>query len=111
MKKLINTAFTAAVALGLSAVNGMAANAIPGAVTGTAMPWEQPMGNIAGSLSGNTALYVTDIGVVLAGGAMLWHGDLGEFGNRVAKVAVAGGTMLFSYPFIKSAFNVSAALI
>lgn len=107
MKSTINTIVQGAIFLGLSAVNAMAVNI--GA--GGAMPWEKPMGGFAGSITGPTAIYATEIGVGLAGAGMLWHGDLGEFGQRVAKVAVAGGTCCFAGSIMNAGFGVAAACV
>src|ERR1035441_5666618 len=51
------------------------------AASGT-LPWERPMTTIATSLTGPVAYAIGLIGIAIAGGAMLWGGELTEFGRR-----------------------------
>ena len=44
------------------------------------LPWEKPMAAIATSLTGPVAYAIGLIGIAIAGGAMLWGGELTEFG-------------------------------
>ena len=50
------------------------------AASGT-LPWEKPMTAIATSLTGPVAYAIGLIGIAIAGGAMLWGGELTEFGT------------------------------
>jgi len=45
------------------------------------LPWERPMTAIATSLTGPVAYAIGLIGIAIAGGAMLWGGELTEFGR------------------------------
>ena len=45
------------------------------------LPWEKPMTAIATSLTGPVAYAIGLIGIAIAGGAMLWGGELTEFGR------------------------------
>lgn len=58
------------------------ANAAPAG----ALPWEKPMTAIATSLTGPVAYAIGLIGIAIAGGAMLWGGELTEFGRRACSV-------------------------
>ncbi|HEX4227723.1 MAG TPA: TrbC/VirB2 family protein [Bryobacteraceae bacterium] len=56
------------------------------------LPWERPMTAIATSLTGPVAYAVGLIGIAIAGGTMLWGGELTEFGRRACR-------SVSSYPF------------
>ena len=52
------------------------------AAAASGLPWEKPMTAIATSLTGPVAYAIGLIGIAIAGGAMLWGGELTEFGRR-----------------------------
>jgi type IV secretion system protein VirB2 len=83
------------------------ANAAP---AGT-LPWERPMTAIATSLTGPVAYAIGLIGIAIAGGAMLWGGELTEFGRRACMIGLVVSVLIFAAPMLASAFGVSAAVI
>lgn len=58
------------------------------------LPWERPMQTIATSLTGPVAYAIGLIGIAIAGGTMLWSGELN-----------------FAAPMLASAFGVNAAVM
>ena len=80
------------------------------AATGT-LPWERPMTTIATSLTGPVAYAIGLIGIAIAGGAMLWGGELTEFGRRACMIGLVVSVLVFAAPMLSSAFGVSAAVI
>ena len=54
------------------------------------LPWEKPMTAIATSLTGPVAYAIGLIGIAIAGGAMLWGGELTEFGRRACMIGLGG---------------------
>jgi type IV secretory pathway VirB2 component (pilin) len=54
------------------------------------LPWEKPMTAIATSLTGPVAYAIGLIGIAIAGGAMLWGGELTEFGRRACMIGLVG---------------------
>jgi type IV secretory pathway VirB2 component (pilin) len=78
---------------------------------GGLMPWEGPLSLIASSLTGPTAASIGLIGIVVAGGTLVWHHDLGQFGKTVTFVALACSIMLLAVKFISSVFGVSGGVI
>src|SRR6516164_261276 len=52
------------------------------------LPWERPMQTIATSLTGPVAYAIGLIGIAIAGGTMLWGGELTEFGRRACMVGL-----------------------
>ena len=90
-------------------VYAMAVNA-HAAATGT-LPWEKPMTVFATSLTGPVAYAIGLIGIAIAGGAMLWGGELTEFGRRACMIGLVVSVLVFAAPMLASAFGVSAAVI
>ena len=80
------------------------------AAAGT-LPWERPMTAIATSLTGPVAYAIGLIGIAIAGGAMLWGGELTEFGRRSCMIGLVVSVLVFAAPMLSSAFGVSAAVI
>lgn len=75
------------------------------------LPWEAPMAAIATSLTGPVAYAIGLIGIAIAGGAMLWGGELTEFGRRACMIGLVVSVLVFAAPMLSSAFGVTAAVI
>ena len=75
------------------------------------LPWERPMTAIATSLTGPVAYAIGLIGIAIAGGAMLWGGELTEFGRRACMIGLVVTVLVFAAPMLSSAFGVAAAVI
>jgi type IV secretion system protein VirB2 len=80
------------------------------AAAGT-LPWEKPMQTIATSLTGPVAYAVGLIGIAIAGGTMLWGGELTEFGRRACMIGLVVSVLVFAAPMLSSAFGVAAAVV
>ena len=81
------------------------------AAAGGSLPWEMPMTTIATSLTGPVAYANGLIGIAIAGGAMLWGGELTEFGRRACMIGLVVSVLVFAAPMLASAFGVSAAVV
>jgi type IV secretion system protein VirB2 len=81
------------------------------AATSGGLPWERPMTAIATSLTGPVAYAIGLIGIAIAGGAMLWGGELTEFGRRACMIGLVVSVLVFAAPMLSSAFGVAAAVI
>jgi type IV secretion system protein TrbC len=75
------------------------------------LPWEAPMQAIATSLTGPVAYAIGLIGIAIAGGTMLWGGELTEFGRRSCMIGLVVSVLVFAAPMLSSAFGVTAALV
>ena len=75
------------------------------------LPWEKPMTAIATSLTGPVAYAIGLIGIAIAGGAMLWGGELTEFGRRACMIGLVVSVLVFAAPLLATAFGVNAAVI
>lgn len=81
------------------------------AAAGGNLPWERPMTTIATSLTGPVAYAIGLIGIAIAGGAMLWGGELTEFGRRACMIGLVVSVLVFAAPMLASAFGVNAAVV
>jgi type IV secretion system protein VirB2 len=81
------------------------------AATSGNLPWERPMQLIATSLTGPVAYAIGLIGIAIAGGTMLWGGELTEFGRRACMVGLVVSVLVFAAPMLASAFGVNAAVV
>jgi type IV secretory pathway VirB2 component (pilin) len=81
------------------------------AAAATGLPWEKPMTAIATSLTGPVAYAIGLIGIAIAGGAMLWGGELTEFGRRACMIGLVVSVLVFAAPLLSSAFGVNAAVV
>src|SRR6266852_790571 len=81
------------------------------AAAGGNLPWEKPMTAIATSLTGPVAYAIGLIGIAIAGGAMLWGGELTEFGRRACMIGLVVSVLVFAAPLLSSAFGVNAAVV
>ena len=75
------------------------------------LPWERPMKTIATSLTGPVAYAIGLIGIAIAGGTMLWGGELTEFGRRACMIGLVVSVLVFAAPMLASAFGVNAAVV
>ena len=81
------------------------------AAGGGTLPWESPLATVRDSLSGPVAMGISVIALVVAGGTLVFGGELGEFARKtlmlvLAIALIAGGTGL-----ITKLFGISGALI
>ena len=81
------------------------------AAAGGGLPWEKPMQTIAQSLTGPVAYAIGLIGIAIAGGTMLWGGELTEFGRRASMIGLVISVLVFAAPLLASAFGVAAAVV
>jgi type IV secretory pathway VirB2 component (pilin) len=81
------------------------------AAAGGGLPWEAPMTAIATSLTGPVAYAIGLIGIAIAGGAMLWGGELTEFGRRACMIGLVVSVLVFAAPLLAGAFGVNAAVV
>ncbi len=73
----------------------------------TALPWESPLNNLSNSLSGPTAKAIALIGLFVAGGLLVFGGELSDFGRRITWMCLAISVMLAGKSFL-SIFSTDA---
>src|ERR1700722_7292505 len=103
--------FTVGSRLGLLFAVGAAFHLRVQAAAASGLPWEKPMTAIATSLTGPVAYAIGLVGIAIAGGAMLWGGELTEFGRRACMIGLVVSVLVFAAPLLASAFGVNAAVV
>ncbi len=61
----------------------------PGGGGTAALPWENALGTLANSLTGNTAKIIAIIAIFVAGVALIFGEDLGQFARRLLMIVIA----------------------
>jgi type IV secretion system protein VirB2 len=90
----------------------MAIYAVGAFAAGTGLlPWEGPLSRITNSLTGPVAFGLGIAGIGAAGGTLLFHGDLGEFGKRGCQAGLACSTLVLAPGFVTNVFGVTGALL
>ena len=75
------------------------------------LPWEGPLAAIAKSLTGPVALSLSIVALFVAGGTLIFGGELGEFAKRICMLALVIALLVAGAGFITLLFGVSAATI
>lgn len=60
----------------------------------TVMPWEAPLANIQASLTGPVASAIAIGAVAVAGGMLIFGGELNDFARRMMYLVLVGGLLL-----------------
>lgn len=82
---------SAALALILSVVLAAPALASSG---GGGLPWESPLQQIQQSITGPVAGFIALAAVAIAGGMLIFGGELNDFARRLCYIALVGGVLL-----------------
>lgn len=83
------------VALGLSAAVLCIALASPAlASSGGGLPWEGPLQQIQESITGPVAGFIALAAVAVAGGMLIFGGELNDFARRLMYVVLVAGILL-----------------
>lgn len=80
-----------AVALVFSAMLAAPALASSG---GGGLPWESPLQQIQQSITGPVAGFIALAAVAIAGGMLIFGGELNDFARRLCYIALVGGVLL-----------------
>lgn len=87
--------FARSVALGLSAAVLCVALASPAlASSGGGLPWEGPLQQIQESITGPVAGFIALAAVAVAGGMLIFGGELNDFARRLMYVVLVAGILL-----------------
>jgi type IV secretory pathway VirB2 component (pilin) len=81
------------------------------AAVGAALPWEAPLLNVAQSLTGPVALSVSLIALMVAGGTLVFGGELSEFARRSSVAVLAIAFLVFGAGFMNVLFAGGGALV
>ncbi|MGP6156305.1 MAG: TrbC/VirB2 family protein [Vulcanimicrobiaceae bacterium] len=60
-----------------------------GSTGGGTLPWDGPLGQLSGFLTGSVAKYISIIAIFVAGLALVFGEDLGAFAKRLLMIVIA----------------------
>ena len=86
-------------------------SAFAGAAGGGGLPWETPLNRIAISLTGPVALSISLIALMVAGGTLVFGGELSEFARRSCVAALAIAFLVLGAGFMTTLFGVGGASV
>jgi type IV secretion system protein VirB2 len=78
---------------------------------GGGLPWETPLSRVATSLTGPVALSISLIALMVAGGTLVFGGELSEFARRSCVAVLAIAFLVLGAGFMTSLFGVGGALV
>jgi len=78
---------------------------------GGGLPWETPLSKIATSLTGPVALSISLIALMVAGGTLVFGGELSEFARRSCVAALAIAFLVLGAGFMTALFGVGGATV
>jgi type IV secretory pathway VirB2 component (pilin) len=95
----------------LAALLLLAAPAAFAAGAGGGLPWETPLNRIAQSLTGPVALSISLIALMVAGGTLVFGGELSEIARRSCVAALAIAFLVLGAGFMTTLFGVGGATV
>lgn len=99
------------VALRLAVFLSMIFPALARASSSTGMPWEDPLNKVVDSVTGPIAFGVSVLGVVVAGMALAFGGQLDGFIQKIAILALVVALIVMATNVMSSLFGVSSTVI
>ena len=85
----------AIVVIGMNAAFAGAANG-----STSTLPWEGALSSLAGALTGSTAKFICIIAIFIAGVALIFGEDLGQFAKRLLMVVIAAAFLVGAGSFV-----------
>jgi type IV secretion system protein TrbC len=89
----------------------MTPSAWAGGGGGGGLPWETPLNTVAQSLTGPVALSISLIALMVAGGTLVFGGELSEFARRSCVAVLAIAFLVLGAGFMTSLFGVGGASV
>jgi type IV secretion system protein TrbC len=78
---------------------------------GGGLPWETPLNTVAQSLTGPVALSISLIALMVAGGTLVFGGELSEFARRSCVAVLAIAFLVLGAGFMTTLFGVGGASV
>jgi type IV secretion system protein VirB2 len=88
-----------------------ARSALAGGAGGGGLPWETPLHTVALSLTGPVALAISIIALMVAGGTLVFGGELSEFARRACLSVLAIAFLVAGTSFMSILFGVGGAVV
>jgi len=86
-------------------------SAFAGGAGGGGLPWETPLHTVAVSLTGPVALAISIIALMVAGGTLVFGGELSEFARRACLSVLAIAFLVAGTSFMSILFGVGGAVV
>lgn len=87
------------------------APAFAAAAAGSGMPWEAPLQLIMTSITGPVAGIIALLGITVAGGMLMFGGELGEFARRIVMMVLVLGLLVSAANLLTLLFAGTGAVI
>lgn len=78
---------------------------------GGGLPWETPLNRVAQSMTGPVALSISLIALMVAGGTLVFGGELSEFARRSCVAVLAIAFLVLGAGFMTTLFGVGGAIV
>ncbi len=78
---------------------------------GGGLPWETPLNRVAQSMTGPVALSISLIALMVAGGTLVFGGELSEFARRSCVAGLAIAFLVLGAGFMTTLFGVGGAVV
>lgn len=72
---------------------------------GSALPWESPLQTLSNSLKGPVAYGIALIGIVVAGGTLIFGGELSEFSRRAVMLVLVIALLVLATSVLTTLFT------
>ena len=82
-----------------------------GGAGGGGLPWERPLNRVAQSMTGPVALSISLIALMVAGGTLVFGGELSEFARRSCVAVLAIAFLVLGAGFMTTLFGVGGAVV
>ena len=77
----------------------------------TGLPWETPLQTIQESITGPVALAIALIAIVIAGGALVFGGEINEFARRLVVLVLVIALLVAAAGVLTTLFGAGSALV
>jgi len=78
--------------------------------SGQGLPWEDPLSKVRDSISGPVAYSISLLGLVAAGAALVFGGEINEFVRRIIMLVLVISLIIFASNILQDVFSKSAVL-
>lgn len=79
--------------------------------SGSGMPWEGPLAQLRASITGPVAFAIALIAIVVAGGMLIFGGELSEFARRAIMLVLVLGFLVAGAAFLELTFGSASAVL
>jgi type IV secretory pathway VirB2 component (pilin) len=77
---------------------------------GSGLPWETPLQTLRDSITGPVAYTISLLGVVVAGAALVFGGEINDFVRRMIMLVLVISLIIFAANFLSTLFNTGAVI-